>query len=96
MTAVAERRPRSDAEINRACNSDDPTQVRFHPLADSGSSPILGVDPGIKDAAVVCSIALQHGVPVEVIRHALLRDSQDRAASPLGAALDAIAGKERT
>ena len=39
MTAVAERRPRSDA--------DDPTQLRFHPLADSGSSPILGVDPGI-------------------------------------------------
>ena len=24
-----------------------PTQLRFHPLADSGSSPILGVDPGI-------------------------------------------------
>jgi hypothetical protein len=47
MTALAERRPRSDAEINRACNSDDPSQLRFHPLADSGSSPILGVDPGI-------------------------------------------------
>ena len=34
-------------EPDRACNSDDPTQLRFHPLADSGSSPILGVDPGI-------------------------------------------------
>ena len=30
-----------------ACNSDDPTQLRFHPLADS---PILGVDPGITGA----------------------------------------------
>src|SRR6266542_410741 len=45
-----------------------------------------------KDAAVVCSIALQHGVPVEVIRHALLRDSQSRAASPLGCALDSRCG----
>ena len=28
-------------------DSDGPTQLRFHPLADSGTSPILGVDPGI-------------------------------------------------
>ena len=47
-------------------------------------------DAGAKDAAVVCSIALQFGVPVDVIRHALLRDSHGVAASPLGAALDAI------
>jgi hypothetical protein len=43
------------------------------------------------DAAVVCSIALQYGVPVEVIRKALMRDSQGHASSPLGVALDAIA-----
>lgn len=49
-------------------------------------------DAAAKDAAVVCSIALQHGVPVDVIRHALLRDSRGVAASPLGAALDLIAG----
>ena len=30
-------------------------------------------DSAAKDAAVVCSIALQHGVPVDTIRHALLR-----------------------
>jgi hypothetical protein len=45
-----------------------------------------------KDAAVVCSIALQHGITVDVIRHALLRDSHGRASSPLGAVLDIIAG----
>jgi hypothetical protein len=44
-------------------------------------------DSAAKDAAVVCSIALQHGVPVDVIRHALLHDAQGRASSPLGAAL---------
>jgi ribonucleoside-diphosphate reductase alpha chain len=49
-------------------------------------------DAGAKDAAVVCSIALQHGIPVDVIRHALLRDSHGRASSPLGEALDRIAG----
>lgn len=48
-------------------------------------------DTNARDAAVVCSLAFQHGVPVDVIRHALLRDSQGRASSPLGAALDLIA-----
>jgi len=28
------------------------------------------------DSAVLCSIALQHGVPLDVIRHALMRDSR--------------------
>jgi len=48
-------------------------------------------DAAAKDAAVVCSIALQHGVPVDVIRHALLKDSRGQPSSPLGAALDIVA-----
>jgi hypothetical protein len=48
------------------------------------------------DAAVVCSIALQYGVPVEVIRKALMRDAQGRASGPLGVALDRIAELEAT
>ena len=43
-----------------------------------------------QDAAVVCSLALQHGVPLETIRCALMRDPQGRASGPLGAALDLI------
>jgi hypothetical protein len=42
-------------------------------------------------AYTIASIALQHVVPVDVIRKAPLRDSQRKASSPLGAALDAIA-----
>ena len=42
-------------------------------------------------AYTIASIALQHVVPVDVIRKALLRDSQRKASSPLGAALDAVA-----
>jgi len=52
-------------------------------------------DAAAKDAAVVCSIGLQHGVPLKTIRHALLRDAQGRASSPLGAALDFVAKQER-
>jgi hypothetical protein len=51
-------------------------------------------DAAAKDAAVVCSIALQHNVPVEVIRKALLRDSAGRPSSPLGCALDIVAETE--
>jgi hypothetical protein len=43
-----------------------------------------------QDAAVVCSIALQYGVPVEIIKRALMRDAQGRASGPLGTALDKI------
>jgi hypothetical protein len=50
------------------------------------------VDAAAKDSAVVCSIALQYGVPVNVIRKALLRDVQGRASSPLGRVLDLLAG----
>jgi ribonucleoside-diphosphate reductase alpha chain len=46
-----------------------------------------------QDAAVVASIALQHGVPLETIRRALMRDSRGCASGPLGAALDKIAAE---
>jgi hypothetical protein len=50
------------------------------------------VDAAAKDSAVVCSIALQYGVPVNVIRKALLRDAHGVASSPLGRALDLVVG----
>jgi hypothetical protein len=52
-------------------------------------------DSAAKDSAVVCSLALQHGVPLATIRRALLRDSRGAASSPLGIALDLIAEGER-
>jgi hypothetical protein len=48
-------------------------------------------DANARDSAVVCSLALQHGVPVDVVRKALLRNSDGTAASPLGCALDLVA-----
>ena len=48
-------------------------------------------DTAARDSAVVASLALQHGTPLETIRRALLRDGQGEPASPLGIALDLIA-----
>jgi hypothetical protein len=53
-----------------------------------------GADVNARDAAVVCSLALQYGAPLETIRRALMRDSAGRPNGPLACALDRIA--ERT
>jgi hypothetical protein len=42
------------------------------------------------DAAILASLALQHGCTLETIAHALKRDARGVAASPIGAALDKI------
>ena len=70
---------------------------RIEPLAEiflNNAKAGSQSDSAAKDSAVVASIALQHNVPLEVIRHALLRDPRGSAASPLGAALDLLAARE--
>ena len=52
-------------------------------------------DFNARDAAVAASLASQFGCPIEVLRHALLRDTHGRASSPLGTALDLVAREER-
>jgi hypothetical protein len=49
-------------------------------------------DTAARDSAAVCSIALQHGVPLETIQRALMRDANGKASGPLAAALDKVAG----
>jgi hypothetical protein len=43
----------------------------------------------------VSALALQYGVPLEVLRHALMRDVQGRPSGPLGTALDFVAKQGR-
>ena len=43
-----------------------------------------------RDAAVVISLALQHGATVEAIRHAVTRDGNGGAASIMGAIVDRL------
>lgn len=47
-------------------------------------------DACARDAAILASIALQFGAPLEVLRKALLRDSQGRPSTPVGAVLDQL------
>jgi hypothetical protein len=49
------------------------------------------LDAMTHDAAIILSIALQFGADPETIRRALKRDSQGRASSPIGAAMDLLA-----
>ena len=44
-----------------------------------------------RDAGVLLSLALQHGVPPETIRHAVTRGASEEQASIIGAIVDAIA-----
>jgi hypothetical protein len=44
----------------------------------------------MSDAAILASLALQYGCPLDDIRHALKRDIRGEASSPIGEALDKI------
>jgi hypothetical protein len=75
--------------------------VSYFPDTDRLAEIFLGngragsdIDAAAKDSAVVASIALQHGVPIDVIRKALLRDSHGWPSSPLGVVLDLVAGAD--
>ncbi len=48
-----------------------------------------------QDLAVVASLALQHGCPISILRHALQRLTGGAAAGPLGKLLDLIEGEDR-
>jgi hypothetical protein len=54
------------------------------------------IDAAAKDSAVIASIALQYGVPLNAIRNALLRNNEGIALSPLGVVLDLIVSEQGT
>lgn len=54
----------------------------------------LHADACARDAAILASIALQYGVPLDVLRKALLRDQRGNASTPIGTALDLIAERD--
>lgn len=90
------RRPSETFELNVAGLRYTATVSRFPggrvaELFLSNHKSNSAADTAARDAAIVCSLALQHGADIETIRKALCRDSQGRASGPLGAALDHIA-----
>ena len=58
-------------------------------LADSHA------DVWARDSAILASIALQFGAPLDLLCKALLRDPQGRASTPIGCALDVLATDAR-
>jgi hypothetical protein len=44
----------------------------------------------MSDAAILASLALQYGAPLDELRHALKRDAAGKASSPIGEALDRL------
>jgi hypothetical protein len=44
-----------------------------------------------RDSSIVASVALQYGATLEVLRHAIARNSDGSAAGPLGNLLDILA-----
>jgi hypothetical protein len=52
------------------------------------SSPMADV---IRDASIIISLALQHGVDINTLRHSITRLNDNSAASIIGRALDLIA-----
>jgi hypothetical protein len=49
------------------------------------------LDALMSDAAIIASLAIQYGCPLDAIKHALKRDARGDAASPIGVALDLLA-----
>jgi hypothetical protein len=53
------------------------------------------IDDAARDSAVTVSLAVQHGVGLETIRHALMRNGAGRASGPVGVLLDLLTTEVR-
>lgn len=49
------------------------------------------IESWARDSAIIASLALQHGVRVDTLRHALSRDESGRPSTPLALLLDLLA-----
>lgn len=59
----------------------------FLSAAKSGTD----VEVNARDGAIAVSLALQHGVPLQTLAHAMTRNGDGSPSGPLGAALDLLA-----
>ena len=58
----------------------------------SGSKAGSTTEAVARDGAVLLSIALQHGVPLETIKHALTREGNGTPSTIIGAVVDRLTG----
>jgi hypothetical protein len=70
--------------------------IGFYPDSTPGEVFLEGGKPGsatqalARDVAVIASLAVQHGCPIESLRHAITRLDDGTAAGPMGRLLDLI------
>jgi hypothetical protein len=70
--------------------------VGYYPNGSVGEVFIAGSKSGTafeavaRDGAVLLSLALQHGVPLETIRHAITREANGEPSTIIGAVVDKL------
>jgi hypothetical protein len=70
--------------------------VGYYPTGEAGEVFITGAKAGTdmdavtRDSAILLSLALQHGVPLTVMRHAITRKEDSTAKTIIGAVIDRI------
>jgi hypothetical protein len=77
-----------DYTIQFGPSRSDPKEI-FISCAKSGSAS----EAIARDAAILSSLALQYGVPFNVLRNAVTRDADGAAATIIGHALELISGE---
>ena len=98
--ALPQRRPAETFNI-RFWNQPFTVTVGFYADGTPGEVFIDGAKTGqdiqslARDAAVALSLAIQHGTPIEVIRHAITRNGSGAATSILGAVVDLLPATAR-
>ena len=96
MRRILPRRPAAEAFDLRFWNSPFTVTIGFYADGTPGEVFINSCKTGndiqsiARDAGVLLSLALQHGVPPETIRHAITRGASEEPASILGAIVDAL------
>jgi hypothetical protein len=99
MRRVLPRRRAAETFNLRFWNQSFTVTVGFYADGTPGEVFIDGCKTGndiesiARDAAVLLSLALQHGVPPQIIRHAVTRGASEEPASILGAVIDSITTK---
>jgi hypothetical protein len=56
----------------------------------TGAKAGTEVEANVRDTAILVSLALQHGVPLEVMRNAITREADGTASTIIGRVLDTL------
>jgi hypothetical protein len=97
MRDTLPQRRAAETFVLRFWNQDFSVTVGSYPNGRAGEVFVDGAKTGAdtaataRDAAVMLSLALQHQIPLETIRHALTRAGNGEPASILGAIVDRLA-----